>query len=135
MHAFDYRAVNVLEGKSSPSGAKARSKARLQRRPRRPAPPPAPLACTGYPHCSTLRRGWARGRRIVCLEWLHLISSLYSFLYSVALALGMVVSLPYWLYQMVRHGKYRKGLAERLGRVPSRIRLPAEHEPVVWVHA
>ncbi|HWY22517.1 MAG TPA: 3-deoxy-D-manno-octulosonic acid transferase [Candidatus Acidoferrum sp.] len=62
-----------------------------------------------------------------------MISSLYSFLYSVALALGMLVSLPYWLYQMARHGKYRKGLGERLGRVPSRLRL--EQEPVIWVHA
>ena len=47
----------------------------------------------------------------------------------------MVVSLPYWLFQMARHGKYRAGLAERLGRVPSRIALPGEHERVIWVHA
>ncbi len=47
----------------------------------------------------------------------------------------MVVSLPYWLFQMARHGKYRAGLAERLGRVPARLRLPGEHERVIWVHA
>jgi 3-deoxy-D-manno-octulosonic-acid transferase len=64
-----------------------------------------------------------------------LISSLYSFLYSVALAVGMLVSLPYWLFQMARHGKYRKGLAERLGRVPSRLALPGEQDRVIWVHA
>jgi 3-deoxy-D-manno-octulosonic-acid transferase len=64
-----------------------------------------------------------------------LISSLYSFLYSVALAVGMLVSLPYWLFQMARHNKYSKGLAERLGRVPSRLRLPGKEEPVIWVHA
>jgi 3-deoxy-D-manno-octulosonic-acid transferase len=64
-----------------------------------------------------------------------LITSLYSFLYSVALGVGMLVSLPYWLFQMARHGKYRKGLAERLGRVPSRLRLPGEEEPVIWIHA
>jgi 3-deoxy-D-manno-octulosonic-acid transferase len=64
-----------------------------------------------------------------------LISSLYSFLYSVALAVGMLVSLPYWLFQMARHGKYSKGLAERLGRLPSRLALPGEQEPVIWVHA
>jgi 3-deoxy-D-manno-octulosonic-acid transferase len=69
------------------------------------------------------------------LEWLDLISSLYSFLYSVALAVGMVASLPYWLFQMARHGKYRKGLTERLGRVPTRLRLPGQQEPVIWVHA
>jgi 3-deoxy-D-manno-octulosonic-acid transferase len=64
-----------------------------------------------------------------------LISSLYSFLYSVVLAVGMLASLPYWLFQMVRHGKYHKGLAERLGRMPSRLQLPETQEPVIWVHA
>jgi 3-deoxy-D-manno-octulosonic-acid transferase len=64
-----------------------------------------------------------------------LITSFYSFLYSVALAVGMLVSLPYWLFQMARHGKYSKGLAERLGRLPSRLQLPKEQEPVIWVHA
>jgi 3-deoxy-D-manno-octulosonic-acid transferase len=53
----------------------------------------------------------------------------------VALAAGMVVSLPYWLFQMACHGKYRKGLGERLGRVPSRLRLPAENKPTIWIHA
>src|SRR5258708_559901 len=47
----------------------------------------------------------------------------------------MLVSLPYWLFQMARHGKYRAGLAERLGRLPSRLSLPGEGEPVIWVHA
>jgi len=70
-----------------------------------------------------------------CLEWLNLISSLYSFFYSAALAVGMLVTLPYWLFQMVRHGKYRKGLAERLGRVPARLNLPRDGEPAIWVHA
>ena len=64
-----------------------------------------------------------------------MISSLYSFLYSVALAVGMLASLPYWLFQMARHGKYHKGFAERLGRLPSRLRLPGKQEPVIWVHA
>src|SRR5580693_2210968 len=47
----------------------------------------------------------------------------------------MLVSLPYWLFQMARHGKYSKGLAERLGRLPSRLHLPKEKEAVIWVHA
>jgi 3-deoxy-D-manno-octulosonic-acid transferase len=64
-----------------------------------------------------------------------LITSLYSFFYSVALGAGMLVSLPYWLFQMARHGKYRKGFAERLGQVPPRLRLPGAQEPVIWVHA
>jgi 3-deoxy-D-manno-octulosonic-acid transferase len=74
-------------------------------------------------------------RARVCLEWLNLISSLYSFLYSVVLAMGMLASLPYWLFQMARHGKYCKGLAERLGRVPARLQLLKAQEPVIWVHA
>src|ERR1700731_3717087 len=52
------------------------------------------------------------------LEWL----SLMYFLYSVLLALAMLVTLPYWVFQMLRHGKYRAGLGERLGRVPVRLR-------------
>jgi 3-deoxy-D-manno-octulosonic-acid transferase len=64
-----------------------------------------------------------------------LISSLYSFFYSVALAAGMLASLPYWLFQMVRHGKYRNGFAERLGQMPSQLRMPEKQEPVIWVHA
>jgi 3-deoxy-D-manno-octulosonic-acid transferase len=71
----------------------------------------------------------------LCLEWLDLISSLYNFLYSVALGVAMLVTLPYWLYQMARHGKYRKGCAERIGRVPVRLKLLGEREPVIWVHA
>ena len=47
----------------------------------------------------------------------------------------MVVSLPYWLFQMARHGKYRKGLGERLGQVSSRLGLPAENEQTIWIHA
>ena len=49
--------------------------------------------------------------------------------------MAMVAMLPYWLFQMGRHGKYRQGLAERLGGVPSRLQLPATGEPVLWVHA
>ncbi len=47
----------------------------------------------------------------------------------------MVVSLPHWLFQMARHGKYRKGLTERLGRVPGRLALPNGKERAVWIHA
>jgi len=53
----------------------------------------------------------------------------------VALAAAMLVSLPYWLFQMLRHGKYRKGFTERLGRIPARLYLPAQAEPTIWVHA
>ena len=52
-----------------------------------------------------------------------------------ALGVGMLASLPYWLFQMVRHGKYRQGFAERLGQVPARLQLPAANQRVIWVHA
>src|ERR1022692_1785420 len=50
----------------------------------------------------------------------------------------MLLSLPYWLYQILRHGKYRSGLVERMGRVPQRlIATGAGSQPdrVLWVHA
>lgn len=54
-------------------------------------------------------------------------------LYSTLLALGLLVSLPYWLLQGWRHGKYRVGLGERLGRVPERLAVTSM--PAIWVHA
>ena len=73
-----------------------------------------------------LSRGFCRS-----LEWLVLIY----FLYSSALALGMILSLPYWLYQVLRHGKYRRGFAERMGRIPARIAASQQKRPVIWIHA
>jgi 3-deoxy-D-manno-octulosonic-acid transferase len=66
------------------------------------------------------------------------MGSLSYFLYSLLLAAGMLFSLPYWLYQVLRHGKYSSGLAERLGRVPARLTSAergAGAKPVIWVHA
>jgi 3-deoxy-D-manno-octulosonic-acid transferase len=68
------------------------------------------------------------------------MARLMHFLYSVLLAAGMLLSLPYWIFQMLRHGKYRRGFGERLGRVPSRLRASgASADPssqqVIWVHA
>jgi 3-deoxy-D-manno-octulosonic-acid transferase len=71
----------------------------------------------------------------LCLEWVDLTSSFYSFLYSSALAAALLLSLPYWLFQMARHGKYRRGLSARMGRVPQGLQLPAEHDSAMWVHA
>jgi 3-deoxy-D-manno-octulosonic-acid transferase len=65
------------------------------------------------------------------LEWL----SLSYFLYSLVLAMGMLLSLPYWLYKMMRHGKYRAGLASRLGRIPPNLIRNTDARPVIWVHA
>jgi 3-deoxy-D-manno-octulosonic-acid transferase len=55
-------------------------------------------------------------------------------LYSALLALGLLVSLPYWLVQWLRHDKYRAGLQERLGKVPARLAEDRTH-PAIWVHA
>ncbi len=54
-------------------------------------------------------------------------------LYSALLAIGLLLGLPYWLFEMLRHGKYRHGLRERLGAVPERIRNPSQRS--IWVHA
>jgi 3-deoxy-D-manno-octulosonic-acid transferase len=64
-----------------------------------------------------------------------LISRFYNLLYSLALAVAMLVSLPYWLFQIAVRGKYRKGLAERLGRVPLQLRRPGSDDASIWVHA
>jgi len=55
-------------------------------------------------------------------------------LYSALLAASLVVGFPFWIFQMARHGKYRAGLGERLGRVPQRI-LQFDSGPAIWVHA
>jgi 3-deoxy-D-manno-octulosonic-acid transferase len=58
-------------------------------------------------------------------------------LYSLALALGLLLSSPYWLYQALRHGKYRSGFFARMGRIPGRLTAPCAGAPphVIWVHA
>jgi 3-deoxy-D-manno-octulosonic-acid transferase len=54
--------------------------------------------------------------------------------YSALLALGLLVSLPYWLLEGLRHGKYRAGFGERLGRVPDRL-AKQPLRGTIWVHA
>ena len=55
------------------------------------------------------------------------------------LGAGVLLSLPYWLYQILRHGKYRTGFVERLGKVPARLRAAENASSrtgrVIWVHA
>src|SRR3984893_5698132 len=54
-------------------------------------------------------------------------------LYSALLAAGLLASLPYWMFGKRRHGMYREGLGERLGKVPPR--LHRQSSPATWVHA
>src|SRR5277367_4108949 len=55
-------------------------------------------------------------------------------IYSALLAAGLLVSLPYWLFQGLRHGKYRVGLSGRLGKIP-RWLMAQPAPPAIWVHA
>src|SRR5579864_677872 len=54
-------------------------------------------------------------------------------IYSTLLALALLLCSPYWIFEALRHGKYRKGLPERLGRVPERLRDSGRE--LIWVHA
>ncbi len=56
-------------------------------------------------------------------------------LYSLLLALALVVSTPWWLWRMATSGRYREGLGERLGSVPAALRAAVAGKKVVWVHA
>ena len=54
--------------------------------------------------------------------------------YSLLLALALLISMPWWTLQLVRLGKYRAGLKERLGRVPPRLER-ATGPGSIWIHA
>ena len=49
---------------------------------------------------------------------------------NLAYALGLVAASPVWLFRMIRHGKYRRDWAQRLGRAPRQYGL----QPVIWIH-
>ena len=65
--------------------------------------------------------------------WRNYNRSVYS-LYSILLAIALVLSVPWWLLEMLRHGKYRTGWRERLGSVPDRLfnRVAVN---TIWIHA
>jgi|SRR5450631_1330894 3-deoxy-D-manno-octulosonic-acid transferase len=54
-------------------------------------------------------------------------------LYSALLAVVLVLGSPYWLFAMLRHGKYRRGLSQRFGVVAERFRNSTK--PSIWIHA
>ena len=56
------------------------------------------------------------------------------FLYSILLLFALLVSAPWWLLEMLRHGKYRAGLGERLGKVPDRL-VNQVAAKTIWIHA
>ena len=45
--------------------------------------------------------------------------------------LGLVVISPKWLYRMIRHGRYRRDIRQRLGGGSARYGL----QPTIWLHA
>ena len=53
--------------------------------------------------------------------------------YSALLATALLLGSPYWIFQMLRHGKYRRRLGERFGVVPPRLR--SANKPSIWIHA
>jgi 3-deoxy-D-manno-octulosonic-acid transferase len=55
--------------------------------------------------------------------------------YSSLLLAALVVGAPYWLLRMATSGRYRAGLAGRLGLVPKGLRAAVAGRQVAWVHA
>jgi 3-deoxy-D-manno-octulosonic-acid transferase len=55
--------------------------------------------------------------------------------YSLLLLAALVLGAPYWLLRMATSGRYRAGLAGRLGLVPKGLRTAVAGRDVVWVHA
>ena len=56
-------------------------------------------------------------------------------LYSALLTLAAAVGAPVWGWRMLRQGRYRQGLRQRLGQVPAGLRAAIAGRPVVWLHA
>ena len=56
-------------------------------------------------------------------------------IYSLGLVLALAATSPVWGWRMLRQGRYRQGLRERLGGVPERLRTYVRGRDVVWVHA
>ena len=52
--------------------------------------------------------------------------------YSLLLTVGLLILIPYFLYQALAHGKYLSGLRQRLGSVPE---VQASGKPVIWLHS
>ncbi|HEY6377053.1 MAG TPA: glycosyltransferase N-terminal domain-containing protein, partial [Edaphobacter sp.] len=55
--------------------------------------------------------------------------------YSGLLLAVLVLGAPYWIVRMATSGRYRAGLAGRLGRVPDELRQAVAGRDVIWLHA
>jgi len=56
-------------------------------------------------------------------------------LYSFLLALALLVSAPWWVWRLLTNGRYRAGLAGRLGGVPLPVREAVAGRDTIWLHA
>ena len=56
-------------------------------------------------------------------------------IYSALLAAVLVAGAPWWLARMATSGRYRAGLAGRLGRVPAGLSEAVAGRKVIWLHA
>jgi len=55
---------------------------------------------------------------------------MFNYVLDLLYAGGLAVASPVWAYRMVRQGRYRQGMAQRLGASPIRYGL----QPVIWVN-
>lgn len=55
--------------------------------------------------------------------------------YSLGLVAAIIVASPYWLFRMISSGRYRDGLAQRLGSVSPALREFVADRRTIWVHA
>ncbi|MCL2701176.1 MAG: 3-deoxy-D-manno-octulosonic acid transferase [Phycisphaerae bacterium] len=55
---------------------------------------------------------------------------MFNYVLDMVYLAGLAVTSPVWAYRMFRHGRYRRGLAQRLGAAPIRYGL----QPVIWVN-
>jgi 3-deoxy-D-manno-octulosonic-acid transferase len=60
------------------------------------------------------------------------VQGLVMALYSLLLLVALVLCSPWWLMRIVR---YRAGMGQRLGRVPTELRAAVAGRQVAWVHA
>lgn len=55
--------------------------------------------------------------------------------YSALLAVVLVVGAPWWLVRMATSGRYRAGLAGRMGKIPAGLAEAVAGRRVIWLHA
>jgi 3-deoxy-D-manno-octulosonic-acid transferase len=58
------------------------------------------------------------------------------FIYSLLMGFAVLLLIPYWLLEGLRHGKYLRNLGQRLGfSFPTLSKLPENRPGAIWIHA